>query len=220
MRRDPVAAHVAAFERVLVGPARARRSMLAEVRDGLRDAEAAYRECGFAPQRAAAQAVRDFGAVREIAPLLQEELTARQARWAAGLVAVAFPALLQGWDLMCAAIEPWGAGEPPPVVGVLVTVQELAIGGIAALALVLLLATFRRTVSPRRVTALAAVLGAAAVAVCGSTGVAMNIVNATGSDNVLVMHPLGPPVLIASIALFVLVLRTTAHSLRVAGCAG
>jgi hypothetical protein len=214
-----VAAHVAAFERVLLGPARARQSMIDEVRDGLRDAEAAYRECGLDPERAAATAVRDFGTVREVAPLMQAELTARQARWAAALVAVAFPVLIGGWDLMCAAVEPWGSDAVPPVVGVLYTAQELAIGGIAALAIVLLLATFRRTVSPRWITAATAVLGTAAVAVCGATGIAMNAINATNSATIVALHPLGSPVLAASIALFGAVLRSVVRSLRVARCA-
>jgi hypothetical protein len=214
-----VAAHVAAFERVLLGPARARQSMIDEVRDGLRDAEAAYRECGLDPERAAATAVRDFGTVREVAPLMQAELTARQARWAAALVAVAFPVLIGAWDLMCAAVEPWGSDAAPPIVGVLYTAQELAIGGIAALAIVLLLATFRRTVSPRWITAATAVLGTAAVAVCGATGIAMNAINVTNSATVVALHPLGSPVLAASIALFGVVLRSVVRSLRVARCA-
>jgi hypothetical protein len=215
---DPVAAHVAGLERVLLGPARTRRSMIDEVRDGLRDAEAAYREAGLDPHRAAALAVRDFGAVHEVAPLMQAELTARQARWAAVLVAVAFPVLIGGWDLMCAAVEPWGSAAPPPVVGVLFTVQELAIGFIAAVSFVLLLATFRRTASPRWITAVVAVLGAAAVAVCSATGIAMNAINATHTDNVVALHPLGLPVLLGSIALFGVVIRTVMRSLRVARC--
>lgn len=40
---DPVARHVAELKRVLRGPARARRSMVREVRDGLHDAVDAYR---------------------------------------------------------------------------------------------------------------------------------------------------------------------------------
>jgi hypothetical protein len=215
---DPVAAHVAAFERVLRGPARARRSMIDEVRDGLRDAEAAYLSSGFDPQRAAAQAVRDFGAVREVAPQMQAELTARQGRWAAVLVAVAFPALVGGWDLMCAAVEPWGSDVPPPIVGALFRGQELAVGVVAALALVLVLATFRRAVSSRWIAALAAGLNTLAVAVCSITGIAMNAVNIAQSDNVVAVHPLGAFVLAASVALLGVVIRSAVRSLRVACC--
>jgi hypothetical protein len=218
--RDPVTAHVAAFERVLLGPARARRSMIDEVRDGLRDAEAAYRECGFDPHRAAAQAVRDFGAVHEIAPLMQAELTARQGRRIAVLVAVAFPLLISGWDLLCAALEPWGVGAIPSVVRALITVQEIAISGIAAVASGLLLATFRRAVSPRRITAAAALLGTAAVAVCGVTGISMTAINAVRGENVIVLNPVGLPVLTASLVFLGIVVRTAARSLRVARCPG
>lgn len=215
---DPVDAHLAAFERVLQGPARARRSMIDEVRDGLRDAESAYRSGGFDPHHAAAQAVRDFGAVHEVAPLMQAELTARQGRSAAVLVAVAFPVLIGGWDLMCAAVEPWDANARPSIVDVLFTAQELAIGVITAMALVLVLATFRRTVSPRWITTVAAGLAAAAVAVCGATGIAMNAVNAASAGNVVALHPIGLPVLVASVALLGVVLRSSVRSLRIARC--
>jgi hypothetical protein len=162
--------------------------------------------------------VRDFGTVREVASLMQAELTARQARCAAALVVVAFPVLVGGWDLLCAAVEPWGSDLAPPIVSVLYTAQELAIGGIAVLAFVLLLATFRPTISPRWITVAAALLGTLAVVVCSATGIAMSVVNAIHSDNVLVLHPLGTPVLAASIGLFCVVLRSAARSLRVARC--
>jgi hypothetical protein len=218
---DPVAAHVAEFERVLRGPTLARRSMIDEVRDGLRDAEAAYLSSGFDPHRAATQAVRDFGAVHKVAPQMQAELTARQGRWSGVLVAVAFPVLVGGWDLMCAAVEPWGSDPPPPIVGALFRGQELAVGVIAALALVLVLATFRRAVAPRWITALAAGLGIVAVAVCCTTGIAMNAINIAQSDNVaavdvVAVHPLGMPVLAASIVLLTVVIRSAVRSLRVA----
>lgn len=94
--QDPVDRHLAELERTLRGPARVRRSMLREARDGLHDAVAAHRTDGLAPQEAAVRAVREFGSVREIAPLYQHELVARQSRWAALLLLVAFPGMTFG----------------------------------------------------------------------------------------------------------------------------
>src|SRR5262245_66375346 len=95
---DLIAAHISALEVVLHGPRRTRRGMLSEAREGLRDAEAAYREGGYPAEQAAAWAVRDFGTVGEVAPEFQDELTARQGRWSALLYAVVFPGMMLAWD--------------------------------------------------------------------------------------------------------------------------
>jgi hypothetical protein len=96
----PVATHVAELDRMLRGPGALQRSMLAEVHDGLHNAAEAYRAAGLDPRRAAATAGQDFGAAGEVAPLMQEELTARQGHSTLLLVAVTFPAMIHGWDLL------------------------------------------------------------------------------------------------------------------------
>jgi hypothetical protein len=217
-KADPLTAHVAALERALHGPARARRSMITEVRDGLHDAEEAYRHAGLDPQRAAAQAVRDFGAVHDVAPSMQEELTARQARWAAALLAVVFPALLQAWDLLWVVTGDWQPPPAPPVVRTLAGAQDGVSWTIAAAAPLLLLATFRRTTSPRRITAAVGLIAALGTAACGGLTIAMGLVNVAGLGDLVARHPLGPAVIGVTIVLLAVVIRSAVRSLRLARC--
>jgi hypothetical protein len=213
---DPVAAHVAALERALHGPARARRSMIDEIRDGLRDAEAAHRAEGVDPHRAAAQAVRDFGAVHEIAPLMQEELTARQARWAALLLAAAFPALVEGWDLLWVVTGDWKPAPTPPVVLALAGTQDTVSYGIAVAALVLLAATFRRVVTPRWITAAVGLMGALGAVACLCMSTAMWVANASAAASIVATHPLGLPVIAGTFVLLGAVFRSAVRSVRMA----
>lgn len=111
---DPIAEYVVALRRALHGPRRTLRCMVAEAHAGLADAAAAYRDGGVAPERAAVLAVRDFGPVAEVAPEFQDELTARQGRWAAILLAVVFPAMLFGWDLLWKAARCAANPVAPP----------------------------------------------------------------------------------------------------------
>lgn len=174
---DPVEAHVAELERALRGPAKARRGMVREVRDGLTDAADAYRRGGLDPHRAAHLAVRDFGPVTEVAQLYQEELAAGQGRRTAQLLAVGAPGLVLGWDLLVSA--GFSAGpQAPAVVGVLARALDVASIAIAATALVLIALTFRRTRSPRRVAAGAAVATLVTVLLSLGSSIAMNVINA------------------------------------------
>jgi hypothetical protein len=213
---DPIAAHVASLERALRGPARTRRSMIAEVRDGLHDAAAAHRSGGLDPHRAAAQAVRDFGAVHEVAPLIQEELTARQARWAALLLAAAFPALVEGWDLLWVFTGDWKPAPTPPVVLLLAGTQDTVSYTIAVAALVLLAATFRRTMPPRWITAAVGLIGALGAVACLCMSTAMWVANAPAAASIVATHPLGLPVIAGTFVLLGAVFRSAARSLRVA----
>jgi hypothetical protein len=96
---DPaIGAYVAALDQRLIGPARARRSLVDEALDHLVDASQALQRAGWAPERAAAQALADFGSVRQVAGGYQHHLSLAAARRAAlTLLAVLVP---QGflWD--------------------------------------------------------------------------------------------------------------------------
>lgn len=214
---DPVAAHVAELDRLLRGPGGVKRSMIAEVHDGLHDATEAYREGGLDPRQAAASAVRDFGTARDVAPLMQEELTARQGRHTALLLAVAFPAMLLAWDLLWQTGHGWSA-PPPAAVRVLSRTLDIGTAVIAAAAVVLLVATFRRAV-PRTVTALAGLLAAAGVVWCNGIAVVMNLVNPQPSGAMLATQPAVMAVAVASTAVSALVARSGVRSLRVAQAA-
>jgi hypothetical protein len=216
---DPVAAHVAELDRVLRGPGAVKRSMIAEVHDGLHDAATAYRMSGLDPQRAAATAVRDFGAVHEVAPLMQDELTARQGRSTALLLCVAFPAMVVGWDLLWTAGVGW-ASPAPAVVVALARVQDVASAAIAGAALILLLATFRSRVAPRWVTALAGLTAALGALVCGGITIVMNLVNADAAAAMLATDPLALVASLTSAVVLVLVVRSAVKALRVVSAGG
>lgn len=58
---DPVEDYIAALTAALHGPARIKTRMIEEIRDGLADTVTAHTREGMAYQRAAHQAVREFG---------------------------------------------------------------------------------------------------------------------------------------------------------------
>lgn len=83
--------YVAGLSRRLTGPRRAKADLLAEARDGLTDATEAYVAAGLPPSEAAARAVSDFGAYRQVAPAYQTELAAAQGRLTGILVLIVMP---------------------------------------------------------------------------------------------------------------------------------
>jgi hypothetical protein len=99
-RTDPVDAYVTTLAAALRGPARAKQRLVEEVRDGLTDTVAAYADGGMSRDRAARQAVHEFGTPEEIAPSCQRELTVAQARHTARTVALTGPFLIACWYLV------------------------------------------------------------------------------------------------------------------------
>lgn len=214
---DPIATHVAALARALRGPHRTRRCMIAEAHDGLRDAEEAYRARGMAPERAAALAVRDFGAVSEVAPSYQAELIARQGRWAALLIVVVFPGMLLGWDVLWQSrLVRRESSQVPDSVLVLAKLQDVTTILIAAAGLALLAVTFHRTVSPRRITNAIGLTGAVGALLCGGISVAMNV--AGGHSTLVMLHasPVTIPAFAGSGAVMALTVWQAVRALRVA----
>jgi hypothetical protein len=214
---DPIAAHVAALERVLRGPRRTRRCMVAEVRTGLRDAADAYRAGGLAPDAAARLAVRDFGAVNEVARSFQDELTARQGRLTALLFVVVFPGMLLGWDLL------WSSGavrtQPrpaPEVVTTLAAVQDVTTVLVGLAALAMLAVTFSRTVSVRHLTSVIAVTGAVGAVACGGISVAMNLAGGQTSVELLTGNPAAVAACTVSAVMLVLLVWQSVRTLRIA----
>jgi hypothetical protein len=212
---DPVSAHVAALDRALHGPATMKRSMIAEVREGLADAVAGHRDRGLDPRRAAAAAVREFGSVHEVAPLLQEELTARQGRRTAQLLVVTFPALLLAWDGLWMTGHGW-TSPPSPTVASLARAVDVLTVLIALAAVVLLLATFRDGPLPRWITALTGLVAALGVAGCGGMSIAMNLLKPHAAGELYAGNPATAVVLTATALTAGLVTRSAARSLRFA----
>ena len=212
---DPISAHVAALDRALHGPAAMKRSMIAEVHHGLADAVDGHRDRGLDPQRAAAAAVREFGSVHEVAPLLQEELTARQGRRTAQLLVVTFPALLLAWDALWMAGNGWTT-PPTPTVSALARAVDVLTVLITFAAVVLLLATFRDGPVPRWVTALTGLVAALGVAGCGGMSLVMNLLKPHAAGELYATNPATAVVLTGTALSAGLVIRSAARSLRFA----
>ena len=212
---DPVRAHVAELDRMLHGPGAMKRSMIAEVRDGLEDAVAGYQEGGLDPQGAATAAVRDFGSVRDVAPLLQEELTARQGRRTAQLLVVVFPAMLIAWDLLWTTGNGWST-PPPAAVAILSRTIDILTVLITAAAIVLLLVTFQGRRLPQWVTGLIGLVAALGVVGCGGMSVVMNLLTPHQAAEMLTTQPAVVAVGVLSATTSALVTRSAIRSLRFA----
>ncbi|UCM90344.1 permease prefix domain 1-containing protein [Streptomyces marincola] len=123
---DPVDAYATALAAALHGPRAAKTRMVEEMRDGLADSVAARTAEGLPYRRAAAEAIREFGTVEELAPVCQRELTIAQTRHTARSVALTAPLLAACWALLL------GAGLPGPA-----RLVALPLVGVAALAALL-----------------------------------------------------------------------------------
>jgi hypothetical protein len=214
--RDPVAEHVAALDRALRGPAKARRSLVREVREGLEDAVTAYRAGGADARRAARLAVRDFGPVPEVAPLYQDELVLGQGRRTALLLVTGVPALVLGWGLLWSSGLAVGA-PGPPAVKALAAVQDVTGGIVAVLAAVLVVLTSRRSRSPRWAALAAAATAGTTIVVCGGAAVAMAILNGPVAWARITTQPAGALAYLVSAGMVVLMNRSalrTLHTLR------
>ncbi len=209
--------HIAALEGALLGPRRVRRSMIAEARAGLLDAVEAYRGGGVPPDRAEELAIRDFGSVGEVAPSYQAELTARQGRAAAVLYAVVFPTMLLGWDLLWSSgVVAWPRGPAPHLVMALASVQDVVTVLVALAAVTLFAITFRRTVSPHRLTIAIGLTGAIGAPLCGAISVAMNLVAARSTATLIMTSPGAAAAFAGSAAMLVLLVWQSVRTLRVA----
>ncbi|MYW05220.1 permease prefix domain 1-containing protein, partial [Streptomyces sp. SID3343] len=98
-RADPVEDYVAVLSATLRGPARAKARMVEEIRDGLADTIEAHTRAGTPYERAADEAVREFGSTDELAPNCQRELTIVQTRHTARAVGLTVPFLIACWLL-------------------------------------------------------------------------------------------------------------------------
>lgn len=89
--------YVAELGRAIVGPAGLKRDMVVEARDGLVDAAEALQAEGVPREEAERLAVAGFGAVEEVAPDYQEELTAAAGRRLGLLLMVVGPLTWLMW---------------------------------------------------------------------------------------------------------------------------
>jgi hypothetical protein len=97
---DPIEDYVSSLAAALHGPARTKARMVAEVREDLTDAVSERTRAGLPYQRAADQAVREFGTADELVVSWQRELTIAQARHTARAVALTVPFVIACWYLV------------------------------------------------------------------------------------------------------------------------
>jgi hypothetical protein len=134
MAERVIAAHLAALAAALPRRGHWTRALLAEARDGLADAAAAYRAAGLGAGAAAARAVADFGPVAAVAPDFRAEIALRQARRTSRLLCALLLPPLVGWPaLLVRARPPRGsallAGHLAGVAGLAVLVAAVALVG-------------------------------------------------------------------------------------------
>lgn len=221
MTAPTVEAFVAELAHAVHGPGRVRRSILREVHEGLTDAAEAHAADGLDPVAAQEQAVAEFGTVGELAQLYQAELTARRGRATALYVALVFPAMVAGWDLMWRSGVSWGPLRGPAelqTVRMLSTLVDTTSLGSAAAAVALFGLTFLRAVPPRLVTALAGAIAGAGALATGGMSCWMNVVGGEAAVRVLAVP--GPAIAAYSVSLSALVvsLVVAARTLRIAAC--
>ena len=213
-----VDAHVHALGRRLRGPGRARRDLLDEVRAGLLDAVDARREAGADPQAAQREALAEFGTPGELAPAYQATLVAAQGRRTAMLLALAFPGLVVGWDVMWTAGVKWSSA-PSPGVRRLSQVEDalsLGVGGAALVVLLVLVRCARRGGDPRRAAQVVGVVGAAGALLCAGVAVGMNVAAGPVGGLPRSDWSTAVPAYGASVVVLVLVLRSVTRTLRLA----
>lgn len=96
---SPIEDCLTELDRVLIGRRGAKADLLAEARDGLRDAAEAYRAGGWSETEAQRRAVADFGQVREIAGDYQAELSMHNGVRTLWLLVLGVPAMQTSWEL-------------------------------------------------------------------------------------------------------------------------
>ncbi|MBG0817663.1 hypothetical protein HS045_26355 [Planomonospora sp. ID82291] len=149
--------YVAELGLALRGPRGLRLDLVAEARDSLLDAAEALEDGGLERTEAERAAVEEFGAVHEIAPGYQEELSVAAGRRLAALLFLAVPLTAVMWTAIWklfptapAAYHAWPGWFVP--VARAVDAAQMVIGVLGALALLALGRGRRRIRRPRLVT--------------------------------------------------------------------
>ncbi|HEX2773981.1 MAG TPA: permease prefix domain 1-containing protein [Micromonosporaceae bacterium] len=104
--------YVDTLGRRLRGPRRPKADLVREVRHSLDDAAEAYVDSGLDPRAAQSRAVAEFGALHDLVPAYQAELTALSVRGLARRATAVAALLVAGADLMWRG-APWTGPAPP-----------------------------------------------------------------------------------------------------------
>jgi hypothetical protein len=195
---------VRALDRSLAGPARLKKDLISEARDGLVDAAAAYRGDGLPPAEAEGRAVREFGRLPEVAPAFQAELATAAAQRLTLWLALVPMALGAGSDLMWRG-APWTSVTPPPGYGLLASGIDrlgtlLAVGGLVAYAW-LAWSAHRGRVVPVTVARRFALAGLCAVATLGGGTVSIYALTVATTRAALTWPPMIIGLVVIGVAL-------------------
>ncbi|WP_049575588.1 permease prefix domain 1-containing protein [Nonomuraea sp. SBT364] len=106
--------YVTDLGRALSGPSGPKRDMVVEARDSLVDAADAHEAGGADREEAERLAIAEFGAVRDIAPGFQTELTAVAGRRLGLLLFVSVPVTVIMWSMVWRLHPGAVTGYPPP----------------------------------------------------------------------------------------------------------
>jgi hypothetical protein len=167
---DVISAYIAELEGALCGPRRLKADLLAEARDGLADAAAAYQRHGMCREVAERRAVRDFGAAADIARGYQIELGLAQGWRTALLIFCCLVAQPVAWGQIRHWMAPAWTAAAPPLYAIVAEFLKL-FGG-----LVLLAALIAVVASSRGVRYLGAGAGPGLVRAIGVLALAISVV--------------------------------------------
>jgi hypothetical protein len=203
----PAAAAAAAIDDYLValdlrlrGPAAMRRAIRDELRDGLLEAERAYRAAGLGGERAAAAAVADFGEPGTVAAAFAPELAARDARGVALALLRTGPLIGLIWGLAALAsgmavghVPPWRWPVPGihlafPLIAAAIATSGMA-GAVTIAATGRLSARWHLTGRPARLASTAATTIAASALTCDLALLALLIASAATAVGSLAWLP-------------------------------
>ncbi|MGP3939645.1 permease prefix domain 1-containing protein [Streptomyces sp. 6N106] len=181
---DPVEEYIADLTALLHGPARAKERMIEEIRDGLTETVATHARGGSAPDRAADDAVREFGTPKELAPVCQRELTIAQARHTAWAVALTAP-FLTACRYLTSSTAHGQDGLVPRAAQLLATQLAAVVGAIALLAALALAVTgtlARRLPTPHRLPLAIAWVGTTAGVALGIATLTLAVASLLATD--------------------------------------
>ncbi|GFH39279.1 permease prefix domain 1-containing protein [Streptomyces pacificus] len=183
-RSDPVEDCVSTLAAAVHGPARTKARMVAEVREDLTDAVAERTRAGLTYQRAAAQAVREFGTPDELVVSWQRELTIAQARHTARTVALTVPLVVACWYLVRRAghDQTWELARTAQMLGVHLSGVSAITALLAAVALAVTGTLARRLPTPDRLPLAVAWGGTVASASMAFATLALALAAALGTD--------------------------------------
>ncbi|WP_309117129.1 permease prefix domain 1-containing protein [Saccharothrix sp.] len=203
--------YVTALDRRLRGPGPLKRDLLAEARDSLDDAASALADAGLDPASAQRRAVADFGPLPVIARDYQSLLALAHSARTLRTVLVVVPLVHVLWELNRRFwMGAWPDGDVP-LPGWYLVVARLndwvawVVAGLVLVALVGGRVLARRGVGTTTLARLAGGVAVAAVAapLLGS----LSIITATASVDVSRLLELSPPVTLATVAMYAVMVR-------------